>query len=441
MGRKRFHGDGGVVSHAVLTGLLVGSAMNIAFGELVDLAGADPRGPCAAVEFGDTVAHPGRVDGASLAIGALALGLVAMLRRHGLTVLAAPSAVLVPTLIAGFARLDTVDHVSRGDVPRGVPVPRTPDPELLILALLGGALAALTIVLLRGMGPRRWRYPPRATHVVDAHRHFAARRPATIAAIPRIHTHQGPRWHEIPTGAWILVVTAGLSELFGAVAAPAMAAVLVAGAILAIRGSAVGSVWNGGAGSRIALVCVLGATVVLPIAEALIAAVVVSLLQRLDREGVDLRVRLFVLRDNALVEVVAPRRLEDGGLMLVEVCGSLRHIGAHTLETRLPRPDHAAAPTVVVRLRGRTLPGTWFLAMLAAYAARLDGMGGRLYLDGIDPGAPEFWTDAMLEHVGVTLDFLSSIVTADRPVAAQARVRVTAATASVPPRGGRTAAA
>jgi SulP family sulfate permease len=54
------------------------------------------------------------------------------------------------------------------------------------------------------------------------------------------------------------------------------------------------------------------------------------------------------------------------------------------LQARLPDPAGSHAPVVVLRLRGRTSLGATFIAVLADYAKRLDAVGGRLYLSGVD---------------------------------------------------------
>jgi len=71
------------------------------------------------------------------------------------------------------------------------------------------------------------------------------------------------------------------------------------------------------------------------------------------------------------------------------VYGSVLFAGARTLEAKLPDPTPAQAPAVVLRLRGRTAFGSTFLQVLADYARRLDAVGGRFYLSGLDHAAAE----------------------------------------------------
>ncbi len=66
------------------------------------------------------------------------------------------------------------------------------------------------------------------------------------------------------------------------------------------------------------------------------------------------------------------------------VYGSLLYAGSRTLQAKLPDPAGAEAPTVVLRMRGRTAVGATFVKVVEDYATALDAVGGRLYLSGVD---------------------------------------------------------
>ena len=57
--------------------------------------------------------------------------------------------------------------------------------------------------------------------------------------------------------------------------------------------------------------------------------------------------------------------------------------------TRLPPPNGAENPVVILRLRGRTNLGATLVEVLANYADKLHKANGRLYLTGISEGAYE----------------------------------------------------
>ena len=72
-------------------------------------------------------------------------------------------------------------------------------------------------------------------------------------------------------------------------------------------------------------------------------------------------------------------------VVLLDIYGSLYYAGAKTLQAHLPDPGGAVEPAVVIRLRGRAMLGATSFAVLSDYAERLDAVGGRLYLSGVDP--------------------------------------------------------
>ena len=113
--------------------------------------------------------------------------------------------------------------------------------------------------------------------------------------------------------------------------------------------------------------------------------VALSLLLQLNREALDLAVVQRTVRaDGRIEEGPAPTRLASGEVTTLIVYGSLFYAGARTLQVRLPDPAGSHEPVVVLRLRGRTSLGATFVAVLADYAKRLDAVGGRLYLSGVD---------------------------------------------------------
>jgi SulP family sulfate permease len=90
--------------------------------------------------------------------------------------------------------------------------------------------------------------------------------------------------------------------------------------------------------------------------------------------------------DRTWSERPAPKTLASNQVTVLDVYGSLFYAGARTLQARLPDPTGAEAPVVVLRLRGRTSLGSTFTVVVTDYAETLAGVGGRLYLSGLDQG-------------------------------------------------------
>ncbi|MGW1738366.1 hypothetical protein ACWCPQ_06095 [Nocardia sp. NPDC001965] len=79
------------------------------------------------------------------------------------------------------------------------------------------------------------------------------------------------------------------------------------------------------------------------------------------------------------------------------------------------------------RLRGRTTVSAPLPAVVDDYVRRLDAVGGRLYLGGVDPRVRASWTDELLDRQGLRIEFFPATATVGEstPAAyAQARIRV-----------------
>ena len=152
-----------------------------------------------------------------------------------------------------------------------------------------------------------------------------------------------------------------------------------------LRPREVVSILRTGPTSQIAVVTTFSATLFLPISAAVGIGVALSLLLQLNQEAMDLKiVQLTPVGGGRWTEHPAPAKLPSHQATLLDVYGSLLYAGSRTLGVKLPDPAGAEAPTVVLRLRGRTAVGATFVKVVDDYAAALDAVGGRLYLSGVD---------------------------------------------------------
>jgi SulP family sulfate permease len=182
----------------------------------------------------------------------------------------------------------------------------------------------------------------------------------------------------------MLVILAVFSGVVGLVAMPTLAAILIFAAIASVRPREIMNVLRTGPVSQVAVVVTFLATLFLPVAAAV--GVALSLLLQLNQEAMDLKVVELVPRDDGrFVEHPAPRALTSNHVTALDVYGSLFYAGARTLQAKLPAPAETANPVVVLRRRGRSTFGATFVAVVADYAERLDAVGGRLYLSGLEP--------------------------------------------------------
>jgi SulP family sulfate permease len=389
------------VSHSVMLGFLSGVAVNIIAGQIPDLAGADADGSYPLAKAVSVLIHPSRIDPASLLIGLTAIAILVGLARTRLAVVSALVALVVPTLVVVFAGLDDVARVSdAGPIPRGIPLPHLPDLSLLSLDLVVGAFAVAAIVLVQGAGVSDSAPNPDGTPS-NTNRDFLAQGAANVVSglfrgqpvggsvgqtALNISVGARTRWAAIWSGVWMVAILALFAGVVGQVAMPTLAAILIFAGVASIRPAAIMNVLRTGPVSQIAVVATFLATLFLPVSAAVGVGVTLSLLLQLNQEAMDLRVVEIVPRaDGRFVEQPAPRALTGDHVTALDVYGSLFYAGARTLQAKLPDPGGAERPVVVLRLRGRHTFGATFLNVVADYAKRLDAVGGRLYLSGLDP--------------------------------------------------------
>lgn len=387
------------VSHSVMIGFLSGVAVNIIAGQLPDLVGAEAEGSVALQKAWDVLTHPGRIDGASLLAGVGAMVIMVGLGRTRVAPFGAVVALAVPTVVVALAGADVARVRDAGAIPRGIPLPALPDLSAVSVSVIAGGLAVAAIVLVQGVGvaesaPNRdgSRSSPDTDFVAQglgnlASGLFQGQPVGGSVGQTALNVSAGARtrWASILSGVWMLLILALFSGVVGAVAMPTLAALLMVAAVGSLRLQSVGTIWRTGPTSQIALATTFVATLLLPVALAVGLGVVLSLLLQLNQTALDLKVVELVPRDGRLEEREAPARAVSHQVTLLDVYGSLHYAGARTLQRRLPDLAGTEGPAIVLRMRGRSTLGATYFVVLSDYAERLDAVGGRLYVSGIDP--------------------------------------------------------
>ncbi|MFF2393342.1 SulP family inorganic anion transporter [Nocardia sp. NPDC058114] len=414
------------VSHSVMTGFLLGISANILFGQLPSLLGAPVRGSIAAEKALHVVLHPLDFDWRAAVVGVLAMMLLIGLAHTRLRTVAALFALVVPMIVVlafGWSEVGTV--ADTGEIPTGIPMPHLPDSSTLSLSLVTGALAVTLIVLVQGAGVAESAPNPGGTRS-SVDRDFTAQGIGNVFAglfrgMPvggsvgqtAINVSSGARgrWGGMWSGLWILVILVALAGAVGRVPLPTLAAILMVAAARSIDPDRLVAIWSSGAISRIALLVTFFATLLLPVTAAVGVGVGLSLLLQLNQEAIDLKVVRLRVEGEHLVEAKAPTSLSDNEVVILDVYGSLFYAGARTLQAKLPDPDGAHEPVVILRLRGRTSVSATFLHVVGDYARRLDSLGGRLYLSGVDPHIRDVWTDDLLHAQGLHIEFFPATST------------------------------
>lgn len=391
------------VPHSVMIGFLSGVAANIVLGQLADFFGAEVSGPFALARAWDLVTHPGRIDGATTAAGVTALILLLALGRTKLRAYSALIALVIPSVAVAVIGAEDIRLVSDvGDIPQGLPRPTLPHLSDLTFGVIVGALSVAVLVLIQGAGVSE-AAPNLDGSRSDPNQDFIAQGIGNVASgvfrgqpvggsvgqtALNVSAGASGRWAAIFSGIWMAVILVAFSGIVGEVVMSTLAAVLILAAIGSFRTGQVLAILRTGRNSQVAVIATFVATLVLPVAAAVGVGLTIALLMQINQEALDLRVvSLRPTLDGRFEEHPAPRVLRSREVLLLDIYGSLYYAGAKTLQAHLPDPGAADAPAVVIRLRGRAMLGATSFAVLSDYAKRLDTVGGRLYLSGVDPGA------------------------------------------------------
>jgi sulfate permease, SulP family len=403
------------VSVSVMIGFLTGVATNIIFGQLPDLTGAPSSGRFALEKAWNVIVHPGQIHWQSLLVGVTALAILVGLAQTRVRSYSSLIALLVPTVLTVW--LSGVATVAdAGVIPGGVPTPHFPRLGLISFDLVAGAAAVAIIVLVQGVGVSEAAPNLDGTRS-NTNRDFIAQGLGNLASglfrgqpvggsvgqtALNVAAGARSRWASIFSGIWMLAILVAFSGVVGKVALPTLAAILIYAAASSLRFAEMETIWRTGRSSQIGLVTTFAATLFLSVPAAVGIGVALSLLLQLNREALDLRVvELVPQADGRLLERSPPSRLPSRAVTALDVYGSLFYAGARTLEARLPDPSGSDSPAVVLRLRGRTALGATGLSVLTAYGRRLAGVGGQLYLSGVDPGVvTQFRQSRRLEDDG-----------------------------------------
>jgi sulfate permease, SulP family len=387
------------VSHAVMTGFLIGVAVVLVLDQLAPLLGLSPRGTNEVVQFVDLLAHLGQVSVPTLVAGLLALGLVAGLGRTRFATVSSLAALVVPSVLVavlGWKGVTRVDDVS--PIPRGVPFPELPDFSLATPGLLLGAAAVAVVIAVQGAGVSQSLENPDGSPV-DTSRDLIAQGAANVACglcsgIPaggsvgqtalNLSAGARSRWSAIFAGGWMLALVLLVPGLVGRVPMAVLAALMIMAGLGAIDVREARSIWRTGGAARWSIAGTFVATLVLSIPLAVAVGVGLSIALYVASSASDVAVRALVRRDDGrFAEADPPARLPSEEVTVLEVYGSLFFAGAYTLREALPSPGGASRPVVVLRLRGRTRVGSTLIDVLDDYADDLHEMGGRLYLSGV----------------------------------------------------------
>ncbi len=415
------------VPHSVMIGFLSGVAVNIVLGQLADFFGAEVTGPYALAKAWDLVTHPGRIDLGTTLCGIVAVVLLLTLSRTKAAPYSSLIALVIPSVAVAIWGSGSIELVSDvGEIPSGLPMPALPHLSDLTLGVAAGAFAIAALVLIQGAGVSE-SAPNLDNSRSDANQDFVAQGVGNVVSglfqgqpvggsvgQTAINVSSGARgrWAAIFSGLWMAVILVALSGVVGNVVMSTLAAVLIVAAIGSLRTGAFRAIMRTGRNSEIGVIATFVATLFLPVAAAVGVGLALALLMQINQEALDLRVvELVPDAEGHFIEQPAPKQLESRRVVLLDIYGSLYYAGARTLQANLPDPAGTVAPAVVIRLRGRAVLGSTSFAVLSDYVDRLQAVGGRLYLSGVDEATlRQIRRNRTVEREGVVEIFTASKV-------------------------------
>lgn len=391
------------VSHAVMTGFLIGVAVVLILDQLAPLVGYSPEGANEVVQFFDLLASSTHFNVPTIVTGLLALALVFGLNHTRFATLASLVALLVPSLLVALLDWESVQRVvDVSPIPRGIPTPTLPNLALITPALLLAAFSLAVVIAVQGAGVSQSVENPDGSPV-NPSRDLLAQGVANAASgllrgIPaggsvgqtalNVSIGARSRWAGVLGGVWMLVIVLLVPGLVGQVPMAVLAALMIQAGISAIDVREARSIWNTGGAARWSILVTFLATLVLSVPVAVAAGVLLTIVLYLRAAASDVTVReLIRLPDGRIAETEPPKHLPSHEVTVLGVNGSLFFAGARTLAEALPSVEGSTRPVVVLRLRGYTNVGATLIEVLDTYADDLAEVGGRLYLSGVDNDA------------------------------------------------------
>ncbi|MBP8974346.1 MAG: SulP family inorganic anion transporter [Anaerolineae bacterium] len=389
------------VSRAVVTGFLTGAAVLMATEQLGTFAGI-PRGKHGG--FIHTLNHlAGRIDqihGPTLAMGLLTMAIILFFRRTrvralGIFVAVAGTSVVI-AILGGWA--DGVILVQDiAPLPNRLPAVSLPQPDLmgdlatpaLAVALLG---LVQTVALSQSLKEPDGRLP-------NASREFIGQGLSNIAAglfqgLPSggslsrtaVNVSAGARTRlaNVWAGLLIAVIMLLFSDLAGRIALASLSAHLILAAWTLIDPGEIRFLWMASWTGRWAMMATFVATLLLPLQYSVFVGVTLSLLLYVFQSSHLHITQLEPVGPYQFREIPFSPALPDRTLVILAVQGNLFFAAMRDLEQRLPVPNHARQPVLILRLRGDEMlagTGTW---TLVNYAERLRARGGKLILCGVE---------------------------------------------------------
>jgi SulP family sulfate permease len=385
------------VSFSVMTGFLAGISILAILSQLPTFFGFEATGSNKIMQTVDLIKNIGLTNWHALVPGIATVVFMIFLPKTPLGQKSALVSVALPSLFIYLMKWNDVEVVSDvGELTSGLPSLRLPEISLLQPSLISGAFSLALITLIQGAGVSQSVPNPDGSRP-NTSKDFISQCIANMSSsliggigvggsvgstALNIVAGARSRFAAIFAGVFMLILVLLVPGLVGQVAMPVLAGVMIFAMASSLRPEKNKQVWNAGWASRIGFISTLFVTLFWPIQYAILVGVLLSfaLYFLVSSRFVKLN-RRQLLSDGRFELIAMPEELENEGVHVFAVDGSLHFAGARMLERQWPKiGPHTRRPVIIMELHGRNNIGATLTEVLWTIYDKIEKAGGRFYI-------------------------------------------------------------
>lgn len=392
------------ISNSVMIGFLTGVATVLILGQLGDLTGFQSEYSNKVMQALDLITHPTRIDLATTLTGLGTIALILILARTRLRNYSLALAVLLSSIAVVLLKLDSVALVGdTNEIFAAIPLPALPD-LALVRSLLLPAVAISLLGLIQGAGISQTIPNPDGEYP-DPSGDFNGQGIANLVSgffqgLPMggslggtgiiISAGAKSRWANVFMGLLVGVFVMIFASQVEMVAIPAVAAVLIVAGYETFRFEAIKDIRDVNRSSMVVMGATFLVTLVLPIQEAILVGIVLSILDYVYSSSQNFQLVEIVPTEDGEYDIKnPPAELYDQQVIVLYGWGSFFFASARTMEALLPQVKGARRAVVILRLQGVSQIGSTFILVLERYAQKLQANDGKLILSGVSEKVKE----------------------------------------------------
>jgi sulfate permease, SulP family len=383
------------VSNSVMVGFINAVGVNIVLGQLDNFSGYEAEGANRVVRAFNLLFNLGQAHWPSMLIGALTIVLIIVFEKTRLGPLGMVVAIIVTSIVVPIVGWDVQQLRDITEIPGSLPLPMWPDLRLIPTLLIPAAALAF-VGLVQGAGISA-NFPNPDGEYPDASQDFVGQGAANVAAgifqgmpvggsmsASSLVKTAGARSKAamLIAGAVMAVSILALGDVVGFIAMPALAGLLMIVGYRTVKPGDIKAVWRTGSTQAVVMAVTFVLTMVIPLQNAVLVGIGISLILFVIKQSNRISVRRWIVRDDGRIhELKAPTEVGPNEVIVLQPYGSLFFASAPVFEEELPTvTDTSTNSVVIVRLRGKTDLGSTFMEVLSRYANSLLEVDSKLVL-------------------------------------------------------------